>query len=66
MWHIIDMDVYVIIYRFCFHFFYFLQISLIDRVHKIYNDTIWQDRAVWKKHFEKNCFIKIDLLAFLK
>lgn len=21
-------------------------ISLIDRVHKIYNDTIWQDRAV--------------------
>jgi hypothetical protein len=22
-----------------------LQISLIDRVHKIYNDTIWQDRS---------------------
>jgi hypothetical protein len=21
------------------------QISLIDRVHKIYNDTIWQDRS---------------------
>lgn len=23
-----------------------LQISLIDRVHKIYNDTVWQDRSV--------------------
>lgn len=23
-----------------------MQISLIDRVHKIYNDTVWQDRAV--------------------
>lgn len=23
----------------------FLQISLIDRVHKIYNDTVWQDRS---------------------
>lgn len=22
------------------------QISLIDRVHKIYNDTVWQDRSV--------------------
>lgn len=22
-----------------------LQISLIDRVHKIYNDTVWQDRS---------------------
>lgn len=22
----------------------FLQISLIDRVHKIYNDTLWQER----------------------
>lgn len=22
-----------------------LKISLIDRVHKIYNDTIWQDRS---------------------
>lgn len=21
------------------------QISLIDRVHKIYNDTVWHDRA---------------------
>lgn len=21
------------------------QISLIDRVHKIYNDTVWQDRS---------------------
>lgn len=25
-------------------FFLILQISLIDRVHKIYNDTSWQDR----------------------
>lgn len=24
----------------------FIQISLIDRVHKIYNDTVWQDRPV--------------------
>jgi len=23
----------------------FFQISLIDRVHKIYNDTVWQDRS---------------------
>lgn len=26
--------------------FHSFQISLIDRVHKIYNDTVWQDRAV--------------------
>lgn len=33
--------------RLCFMFCYLsLQISLIDRVHKIYNDTVWQDRSV--------------------
>lgn len=26
-------------------YFYEFQISLIDRVHKIYNDTVWQDRS---------------------
>lgn len=34
-----------------FHYIFYsvlpsFQISLIDRVHKIYNDTVWQDRAV--------------------
>lgn len=34
-------------FRRCYRFISinFLQISLIDRVHKIYNDTIWQDRS---------------------
>lgn len=26
------------------HFYLFIQISLIDRVHKIYNDTLWFER----------------------
>lgn len=31
---------------FQFLFSHSMQISLIDRVHKIYNDTVWQDRTV--------------------
>lgn len=36
----------------CIHFTVLFQISLIDRVHKIYNDTVWQDRAVNIKIFQ--------------
>lgn len=32
--------------KFCYFSLFKLQISLIDRVHKIYNDTVWQDRSV--------------------
>lgn len=42
-----------------------LQISLIDRVHKIYNDTVWQDRSVSiTLHFARlSCHMAFILLS---
>lgn len=45
-------------------YFLIFQISLIDRVHKIYNDTIWQDRSVSFSLFHSQPMI--ILLFFFK
>lgn len=46
-----------VIYVSLFNIMNLFQISLIDRVHKIYNDTLWQDRQVQKN---------LDMMIFMR